>query len=79
MVCTPVQLNAMLSYDVITALHSGSFQKTPWLQEMSQFLKELVSNGRFHINYSIYKLQTYHVKRIHMRNFIKSFLMREFN
>ena len=32
----------MLSYDVITALHSGSFQVTPWLQDMTQFLKELV-------------------------------------
>ena len=32
----------MLSYDVITALHSGIFQVSPWLQDMTQFLKELL-------------------------------------
>ena len=30
------------TFIVITALHSGSFQGMPWLQEMAQFLKELV-------------------------------------
>ena len=39
--CLYVHLDAMLLSDVITALHSGSFQGTSSLQEMAQLLKEL--------------------------------------
>ena len=47
----------MLSYDVITALHSGSFQVSPWLQDMTLFLKELVYK-LWKILHKLFNLQT---------------------
>ena len=38
-----------------------------------------ISYGRFLLNYSIYKFQTYHVIRRHLRDLIRSFLMRKFS
>ena len=47
----------MLAYDVITALHSGSFQVAPWLQDMTQFLNELVYK-LWKILHKLFNLQT---------------------